>query len=247
MYSANLETRYKGGAIAGVIGIHAALALALLHLSGTVDLADPQDVLSTFDVVDVPPPVELAPPPPPQPAPAEQRAKRPEGGSAPNLRSEATPIVAPQPKIDIPVTSPVATSETPAQGTAATQGAAAVAGPGTGSGGSGIGSGGGSGAGNGGDGDGGIATHPRLLSPPLRTRDFPPDARRMLSAGRSPFVTFTVEANGRVSNCRIYQSSGDEVLDNTLCALVTSRFIYQPATNRRGQAVAAKAAYRQAQ
>ena len=50
MYRSNLDTRDKSGAIAAVIAIHAGLLLAFLHLSGKLDLADPQSALSVFNL-----------------------------------------------------------------------------------------------------------------------------------------------------------------------------------------------------
>jgi hypothetical protein len=61
MYRTDLNNRDKGGAIAAVVAIHAGLAFALLHISGTVDLAHPEDALQVFDISEVKPP----PPPPP--------------------------------------------------------------------------------------------------------------------------------------------------------------------------------------
>jgi periplasmic protein TonB len=58
---------------------------------------------------------------------------------------------------------------------------------------------------------------------------------------------FTVLPSGRVTGCRIYQSSGDAAVDDMTCRLVTARFVYRPATNRRGEPVASQMAYRQAQ
>lgn len=237
--------------MAAVVAIHAGLGFALLQLSGTVDLTDPQSVLQVIDIREVKPPPPEPPPPPPQAQKQAQKEKpkEKEGGSAPkNLRSEATPVVAPKPRIEIP--PKIAVTETPREGTGPTQGASDVRGPGTGAGGIGTGTGSGAGGsgpgGGGGGGDGGIASRAQLVSGPLRNRDFPPHLRRILSGGGSPFVIFTVQANGRVSNCRIYQSSGYPELDNTLCALVTSRLVYRPATNRAGYAVESQAAYRQA-
>ena len=97
MYRANLNNRDKGSAIAAVIAIHALLLFALLHLSGKIDLSDPQSVMRTFDLRDVPPP-----PPPPQQA-QRPKPKAKEGGSAPkNIKSQATPVVAPKPKVVTP-------------------------------------------------------------------------------------------------------------------------------------------------
>ena len=247
MYRSNLNTRDKGGAIAAVIAIHAGLLFALLHLSGRVDLTDPQAVLRTFDVTEVPPP------PPPQPdvpqlAEQQQKPKEKEGAASPeNIKNQATPVVAPKPRIQLPVPVPVAPSQTPNEGAAPTQGAGDRPGPGTGAGGTGTGTGSGaSGSGSGGGGEG-IATRAQLMTPSLRNRDYPSDLRRRLSQGAAPFVIFTVQPNGRVTGCRTYQSSGDPAVDEMTCRLVTARFVYRPAYNRRGEPVASQMAYRQAQ
>ena len=242
MYRTDLNSRDKGGAMLGVVAIHVGLAFALLHMSGTVTLTHPEQVLEVFDLTDIKPP----PPPPPPPQQVQKpKPKDKEGGAPANIKSEATPVVAPKPRIELPVTPPIAVTETPRQGAAPTQGAAAVRGPGTGAGGTGTGTGTGSGAGSGGG--GGVAERARLLTPSLRSRDFPSAFRRLLARGRAPFVMFTVLPNGRVTNCKIYQSSGDPTLDNVTCSLVTSRFVYRPAYNRRGEPVESQMAYRQAE
>lgn len=247
MYRSNLNSRDKGGAIVAVIAIHAGLLFMLLHLSGRIDLADPQSVMRVFDVTQTPPP---PPPQPDVPQPAQQarKPKEQEGAASPeNIKSQATPVVAPKPPIALPIPLPVNASETPNEGTAPTQGAAPVPGPGTGAGGTGTGTGSGSGgSGSGGGGDG-IATRARLMTPSLRSRDYPSDLRQRLSRGAAPFVIFTVQPNGRVSDCRIYQSSGDPAVDEMTCRLVSARFVYRPAYNRRGEPVASQMAYRQAE
>ena len=133
-YRTDLNNRDKGGAIAAVIAVHAALLFALLHMSGRIDLGDPQSVMRVFDV-------GQPPPPPPPPAQKQQpKPKEKEGGSAPkNIKSEATPVVAPKPKIETPPVQKIAAAETPRQGAAPTQGASDVRGPGTGAGGAGTG------------------------------------------------------------------------------------------------------------
>lgn len=244
MYRANLDNRDRGGAVALVVAIHAALGFAFLHLSGTVDLTDTQRVLRVFDVP------QVAPPPPPPPPPRQVQQPRPrekEGGSAPrNIKSEATPIVAPRPRVELPIPPTVAVTETPRDGAAPTQGASDVRGPGTGAGGAGTGTGSGSGgSGSGGGGDGGIATRAQLMTPSLRSRDFPAHLRRRWPRGAGVLVTFTVQPSGRVSDCRVYQSSGDSEIDNMTCMLVTQRFVYRPAYNRRGEPVTSQAGYRQ--
>jgi protein TonB len=217
-----------------------------MHLSGTVDLTDPQRVMRVFDVLDPVPP--KPPPPPPPPKQVQQpKPKEKEGGSAPkNIKSEATPIVAPKPRVELPVPPKIAVTETPREGAAPTQGASDVRGPGTGAGGSGTGTGSGSGgSGSGGGGASSIATRAQLLTPSLRSRDFPSHLRRRWPRGAGVLVTFTVQPDGRVTNCRVYQSSGDVEIDNMTCALVTQRFVYRPAYNQRGEPVASQAGYRQ--
>ncbi|MEO7239912.1 MAG: energy transducer TonB [Sphingomicrobium sp.] len=245
MYRSTLDKKDKGGAIAAVVAIHVALAFALLHMSGTVDLTNPQSVLRTFDVREVVPPPPPPPPPPPKQA-QTQKPKEKEGGSAPkNIKREATPVVAPKPAIVLPLPPRIAVSETPRQGTAPTQGASDVRGPGTGAGG--VGNGSGSGAGGNGPGGGGdVAVRAKPITRGPRSQDYPPHLRRILASGRSPFVKFTILANGRIANCRAYQSSGDPELDNATCSLVTRGLMYRPALNRRGEAVASEAFYRQA-
>ena len=143
MYRTDVNNRDRGGAIAAVLAIHAGLLLAFLHLSGRIDLVDPQSALKVFDVTQ-------PPPPPPPAAIAKPKPKDKEGGSAPkNVKSEATPVVAPKPKVEPQQPNPIVAAETPRQGNESTQGAS-TPGPGTGAGGTGNGSGSGSG-GNGRD------------------------------------------------------------------------------------------------
>jgi protein TonB len=246
MYRSDLKTRDKGGAIAAVIAIHAVLLFVFMHLAGKVDLTDPQRVLQVFDITEVPPP----PPPTPEvPHPAEvtQKPKDPEGAaSRENIRSQATPVVAPKPPIALPIPLPVNVTQTPNEGAAPIQGASEVPGPGTGAGGTGMGTGsGGSGSGTGGGGDG-IATRAQPITRGPRGRDFPSHLRRLLSGGYSPWVKFTIEPSGRLSNCRVYQTSGNAELDSATCALVTRHLVYRPAINRRGEPVASEGIYRQA-
>ena len=233
--------------MAAVVAIHAALLFAFLHLSGKINLADPQSALRVFDISEVPPPTppETAPP---RVANETKKPKEQEGAaSAKNVKSQATPVVAPKPPIELPIPLPINASKTPNEGVAPTQGASNVAGPGTGAGGTGTGTGsGGAGTGTGGGGDGGIATRAQPITRGPRGRDFPPHLRRFLSSGYVPWVKFTIEPSGRLSNCRVYQSSGNAELDSATCMLVTRGLVYRPATNRRGEPVASEGIYRQA-
>ena len=118
MYRSDLKSRDKGGAIAAVIAIHAALLFAFLHLSGRMNLGDPQSVLRVFDVTETPPPPPITPEKP-KPAEQSQKPREREGAaSEKNIKSEATPIVAPKPKIEPPFPLPVNVTQTPNQGAA---------------------------------------------------------------------------------------------------------------------------------
>lgn len=242
MYRSDLNTRDKGGAIALVVGIHAALLFAFLHLSGRIDLAEPQEVLKLFDISPPKPP-----PPPPPPQNRQPKPKEKEGGSAPrNIRSEPTPVVAPKPKIVTPPVQTVVAAEIPRQGTAPTQGASEVRGPGTGAGGTGTGTGSGAGGnGPGGGGDGGVAEPPHLLTPVLRGRDFPRNLLQQWPGGAQVFLRLRIDANGYVSECIVDRGTGVGAIDSEICNLVHTRFRYRPALNRSGQAVAGWAGYRQ--
>ena len=243
MYRTDLQTRHKGGAIAAVVAIHAVLLLALLHISGPAALVDPQGVLRLIDIN------ALKPPPPPPPPRQQQRArpKLKEGGSAPkNIKSEATPVVAPKHRIDLRQPQPIVAAETPRQGADPTQGASNVRGPGTGAGGVGTGTGSGSGgSGPGGGGDGGAAYPPRLLTPVLSGRDFARDLLDSWPRNAQIFLRLRVDARGGVSECIIDRGSGVTAIDSEICNLVHRRLRFRPALNKAGQPVAGWFGYRQ--
>ena len=245
MYRPVLNRRDRGGAIVAVAAVHAGLLFALLHLSGRIDLADPQSTLQVVDFNPVPPPPEPPPPPPQQREQAKPKEK--EGGSAPkNIRSEATPVVAPKPVIDLRQPPKIAVTETPRQGTAPTQGASDVRGPGTGAGGVGTGTGSGSGGnGPGGGGDNGVAEPPRLVTPVLRGRDFPRSMLEEWPRGGQIFLRLRVDARGVVSECIVDRGTGSGTVDSAICNLVHDRLRFRPAFNRAGQPVAGWFGYRQ--
>ncbi|NUT01035.1 MAG: energy transducer TonB [Sphingomonas sp.] len=246
MYRSDLKTTDRSGAIAAVAAIHGALLFAFLHLSGTMNLADPQSVLRVFDVTEVPPP---PPPMPDVPKPAEQnqKPKEKEGAASPkNLKSKATPVVAPKPPVALPIPLPVNTTQTPNQGAAPTQGASSVAGPGTGAGGTGTGTGsGGAGSGTGGGGQGLAAVRTRLATRPLRGRDFPPQLLDEWPRGAWIRMRFRVDSNGSIIQCIVDQGTGVPAIDSEVCAVARQRLRYQPALDRSGQRVADWAGYGQ--
>lgn len=243
MYRTDLNPGHKGGAVLAVAAVHAALLYVLLNISGTIDLPGVEEALQVIDITDPPPPPPPPPAPPPQARP--ERPREPEGGSSPNIKSEATPVVAPKPRIVIPVPPKIVVSETPGQGAAPTQGAAPVRGPGTGSGGSGTGTGTGSGSGSGGGGAGGYVVAPRLLTPDLRGRDFPQQMLRAWPRGAPLFARVRVGADGSVIQCIVDRGTGVPAIDSQVCATVQARLRYSPARNAAGQAVAGWSGYRQ--
>ena len=227
-----------------MLAIHAGLIFVLLHLSGQIDLPAPQEVLQTFEITDAPPPV----PPPPPPPPKQQERERPkdeEGGSPANIRSEATEVVAPKPKIELPPLPQIAVTETPSKGAAPTQGAANVRGPGTGAGGSGTGTGSGTGGGPGGGGGGGAAVRTRLVSPPLGGRDFPREFLRVWPKGVPLFARFRIAPNGAILECIVDRGTGVALIDANFCAIARSRLRFRPGLDREGRPVSDWAAYGQ--
>jgi protein TonB len=240
-YRTDITTRDRSGAVGAVIAIHAALLFAFLHISGKIDLTDPQSALRIIDLTN----------PPPSPRPPQQRQqprpKEKEGGSAPkNIRSEATPVVAPKPRIETPPVQKIAAAETPRAGTAPTQGASDVRGPGTGAGGVGTGTGSGSGGnGPGGGGDNGVAEPPHLATPVLRGRDFAPYIIAQWPPRATVFLRLRVDARGMVAECNVDRGTGIAAIDNGMCNLAYERLRFRPALNRNGQAVAGWFGYAQ--
>src|SRR6478735_10249407 len=224
MYRSDLNTRDRSGAIAAVIAIHAALLFVFLHMSGKIDFADPQSVLRVFDVGQAPPP-----PPPPMQQKQRPKPKEKEGGSAPkNIKSEATPVVAPMPRIETPPVQKIAAAETPRQGTAPTQGASNVRGPGTGAGGVGTGTGSGAGGtGPGGGGDNGVAYPPRLVTPDLRGRDFSNDLLDRWPRGGQIFLRLRIDPRGYISECAVDRGTGFPAIDSTICNLAHDRLRFR--------------------
>lgn len=239
MYRSDLNPRDKSTAIVAVVAIHAALLLAFLNISGKLPLPGQEGVLRLFDI-DRP-----KPPPPPPPAREQPRPREKDGGSAPkNIRSEATPVAAPKPRIETPPVQPIAASETPRQGTAPTQGASNVPGPGTGAGGQGAGTGSGSGGNGPGGGGGGVAT-PVSLVRGISGRDYPSGIRERWPRGGIIYLRLRIEPNGRPSRCDVMRSFGDQLTDQWTCSLVMQRATFRPALDARGVPVSAWFGYKQ--
>ncbi|MCA1654751.1 MAG: energy transducer TonB [Sphingomicrobium sp.] len=237
MYTGELSPRDRAGPIGGVILVHLALGAMLLGLAGRIVPAAVQQSLKTFDVRDLPPPQV------PPPVRKAKRAAAKPAAAPPNRESEATPIVAPTPRIVIQTLNPIVAAPVASVGSASTQGAAAIVGPGTGAGG--IGNGFGSGGSGAGGGDDGTGTHPHPLFRPPDPRIYPRQLIEDLPRGARVFILFSVQIDGRITDCSVRQSSGDPAVDAAVCQVAEQRFRYDPARRGDGTPYVAKAAYMQ--
>lgn len=242
MYEPRPSTRDRIATFSAVVLIHVTLAAVLINISPEARRQLPEEVVEMFDVTEPPPPREetVIEPirEPQQDAPEEE-----EGAASPeNIRSQATPVVAPRPPIQLPVPPPMPVTQTPGTGSERTQGASDRPGPGTGAGGVGTGTGsGGAGTGTGGGGLGGQGTRPTLITPALGRRDYPDAVSRYWPRGRDAFVAVAVrvQLDGRATDCKINRSSGVPAIDQWTCRLVETRLRFRPATDDRGRPIVA--------
>jgi protein TonB len=244
MYRTDLQAKDKGGAVAAVVAVHAALLVMLLSLSGKMDITRPQDVLQVFDVNEVPPPPSQ---PITKPEPQPQKPKETQGSASPkNIQSKATDVVAPRPEFSMPVPVPMKATQTPNTGVEATQGASDVVGPGTGAGGTGTGTGSGaSGSGTGEGGGGGAVSPPHLATPVLRGRDFPREMLDQWPRGATVFLRLRVDPKGFVSECNVDRGTGIAAIDSQICNVAHDRLRFRPALNKAGKPVAGWFGYAQ--
>lgn len=78
------------------------------------------------------------------------------------------------------------------------------------------------------------ATKPVLLTAaPITSNDYPAEAVRDNAAGRTS-VELTVSAKGKVSDCRITATSGNVLLDETTCSLLSRRGRFTPGADSSG-------------
>jgi protein TonB len=240
MYEPSLSRRDRAATLSVVALLHVCLVFALVNLSPPIRDKLPQEVVEIFDVTEPPPPPVEVMKVEQIPAPIEDAPEEEEGAASPkNIRSQATPIVAPKPPIALPVPPPMPVTQTPNIGSDRTQGASNVVGPGTGAGGVGTGTGsGGSGSGSGGGGSGGIATRPAVVRG-ITNRDYPTDVSRYWPRGGAVFIAVRVLPNGRATDCKINRSIGIPAIDQWTCKLVEERAVFRPATDANGRPVAA--------
>ena len=185
----------------------------------------------------IPPRPSPTPTPTPPPKVTQKSAPKGDPGQR-NLKNEATQIVAVKPPILIVPPPPVVVATTPANvGNATQSGASDRAGPGQGAGGYGNGLGGG---GNGGNGDGiNRESPPRPIRDRLAYKYIPDDVGEpgeTVALG----VVYLVNPDGRVSNCRVDRSSGYPRFDRIACQLIEQRFLFRPARDRSGKAIATR-------
>ncbi|QPQ54310.1 energy transducer TonB [Allosphingosinicella flava] len=222
------QDRVKSALVAGAV--HALLAYAFIagldrHAAPALD-----PPLKLFDIsLPVPPPVVETV------QPESRRMPEPEGRAAPpGLKAEASPIVAPKPRVRLDPPPPVVAAPVPGIGASVSQGASDVPGPGTGAGGTGTGTGsGGAGSGTGG---GGAAARARQIAGRIVNADYPRAAKRAGVEGEV-LVRFTVEPDGRVGRCSVVRSSGSDALDSTTCRLIQQRYRFAPARDASGRPV----------
>jgi periplasmic protein TonB len=219
------------------LAVHALLALAFLTSldPAAAPLAERSPpMVALFDLARPPQPRVTA-----TPSPRERQRRREGAASPPNLEARRAelpvlPIVLPTP--DRLVAAPL-----PDSGRAPKPGSAAVPGPGTGSGGLGTGTGSGRhgdgpGGGGDGDGDGGGFSPPRRIRGTIHSRDYPAGAGEA-GIGGTVSVIYTVEPDGRATECRVTASSGNAELDETTCRLIERRFHFRPSMDRYGRPV----------
>ncbi|QXQ08687.1 energy transducer TonB [Sphingosinicellaceae bacterium] len=211
-----------------VAAVHLALVYALIVGLG-IDV--PEQMQASLQVFEVPPEVR---PPPPRRLPARHATRRPRGAAAPpNIRSRATPVVAPPPVIPLVAPPLIVVAPVAGLGAEARSGAAPVRGPGTGSGG--VGTGTGSGDAGTGDGDGGETPLVHIKGR-ITDADYP-EAAAKLGIGGTVHVRFVVGVKGRVTDCRVTRTSGNTALDETTCRLIQQRFRYRPTMNASGKPI----------
>jgi protein TonB len=67
--------------------------------------------------------------------------------------------------------------------------------------------------------------------------DYPPEALRRHEEGRVGFE-IVVSPEGRVSDCRVTESSGSEALDRGTCELMRARALFRAARDTQGNPIA---------
>lgn len=239
----NWQDKTKSGA--GVIALHGALGYILLTALGVTAMPKPTMAQASLSVINVTPP---APKPVSPPKKVDEKPAAAEGASsAKALKNRATPVVGAKAKSLNDITA----SEKPRDGKQAKNGASDEDGPGSGAGGLGDGTGTGDqglGQGGGGAGDGNGAgftpTEERKTGGTITAKDYRKATGKAKSSDQVT-VWYTVNPNGRVSNCSIAIPSDWPERDALTCRLIEQRWTYEPARDRNGNAISSETGWRQ--
>jgi periplasmic protein TonB len=218
--------------IAAICVLHIAVLYGLARfLAPDFTASVERSMVSVFDVTAAPEPA-----PPADPDAAEQGAEGDPGADA-----VPQPVAAPPPRIIERTPAPL--PPVASTGTVNRAGAAET-GDGTGAAGTGDGLGSGStGSGRG----GGIIGKPVHISGAINNaRDYPvPSGGRDARRGNEVIVRVIVGVDGKARDCSIHRASPDPEADRRTCELVVARLGFRPATDARGNAVAAPFFWRQ--
>ncbi|OYW48504.1 MAG: hypothetical protein B7Y36_14395 [Novosphingobium sp. 28-62-57] len=203
--------------------LHLLVLWGVVHGFGGVPvlpmLAEDRATIQTFDVP-LEKPTPTATPTTPEPAGASGEEGK---------KAVAKPVVA---KARVPA-KPKPAPPVASTGNADQSGAAAQ-GQGTGGGGEGMGTGSGA---NGSGSGGGLARKAEKIAGDIRsTRDYPA-ASRDARIGKRVVILLTVQADGRVSECKVWRASGVPEADAITCKLARERFRFRPATDAAGNPV----------
>lgn len=226
-YQGTADRPDKAKAIAGVVAVHAVLAVIILSGLNVQRVSRAVEELTTITIREPPPPPPVEKP---RLAARPQAAKKPQG--APAKKAQPSPVVAPRPKL--PALSQIPAAKVAGKGSEATSGAAA-SGSGTGGGGTGNGPGG-----------GGYADFSRFTPARLVSNIPSSEYARLASTGiRSGQVGVLVMVgpSGAISNCRIARSSGDPSIDALVCQLTVRYVRFDPARDPSGRPVAQDITY----
>ena len=205
-------------ALAAVAAVQAVLAFALLT-GLRVSVSRPADAVQELIDIALPKP----PPPPPPPVVTQHKTAR---------RSSSAPKAEPKPLGGSPGPAPAHAppSVTPI---VAIQPTVARSGGGTGTGPA-VGSGAGGGTGGQGYGADEGGTDLEHIAGEILPSDYPSELGRAGIGGRVS-VSFTVQANGRVSGCHTTRSSRVPELDALTCRIIEQRFRFRPSMDRYGR------------
>ena len=238
------QDKAKSGA--GVIAIHGVVGYVMLTALGVTTLPNPSAAQATLTTLSIPLPPPAKPVSPPKVV-DEKPAAAEGASSADNLKSRATPVVGKKVKSPNTITA----TEKPREGKLADNGASDKPGPGNGAGGLGDGTGTGAnglGQGGGGNGDGNGAgftpSKERKTGGGISAKDYRKATGKAKSADQVT-VWYTVNADGRVSNCSVEIPSSWPERDALTCRLIEQRWTYEPARDRNGNPVASETGWRQ--